>query len=87
MNGDQMNSKNRKPCKVAVIRAFLPGQREVNARGCGRSARTAATRALLNFLGHRFVRRRRLAAVQIELSIANAVRDRGRADIQSGGSV
>jgi hypothetical protein len=82
----QRNGQNGEMRKVAVIRAFLPGQREVDARGCGRSARTAATRALLNLLGHRLLRRRCLVAVQIELSIISARRDRGGTDIQPGGS-
>ena len=83
---DQRNNKNAKPRKVAIIRAFLPGERAVDATGCGRSTRRAASRALLNLLGHRLLRRQRLIAVQIELTITNASRDPRRGEFPPGRS-
>src|SRR5882672_6424224 len=59
-----------KPRKIATIRAFLPGKAEIQARGRGRSVRTAATRALLNLLGNKQLRRRRIANLHIEISVA-----------------
>jgi hypothetical protein len=60
--------------KIAVLNALIPANShdiEIKVQGIGRSARTAATRALLNLLGKPNLRRRRLTNLQIELSVFN----------------
>ena len=57
--------------KIAIIRSVLPGNEGVEARGCGRSARTAATRALLNLLGNGRLRQRPVTNLKLELSIVS----------------
>ncbi len=61
--------------KVAIIECSVPGEHrenQIQVQGCGRSVRTAATRALLNLLGNKRLRRRRIVQLPIELSVVNA---------------
>ena len=65
---------NAKRHKIAIIHALIPANSHdigIKVQGIGRSARTAATRALLNLLGKPNLRRRRLTNLQIELSVFN----------------
>ncbi len=60
--------------KLAILHALIPANShdiEIKVQGTGRSARTAATRALLNLLGKPNLRRGNLANLQIELSVFN----------------
>jgi hypothetical protein len=60
--------------KLAIIQALIPANAHeigIKAEGTGRSARTAAIRALLNLLGKPNLRQRRLRNLQIELSVFN----------------
>src|SRR6266852_2357746 len=59
-----------KPRKVATIRFLLPGRSEIEVRGCGRSVRSAATRALLTLLGKKHLRRQRIANLHMEISVS-----------------
>ncbi len=64
--------------KIAIIRAY-PGKsqsdREAQARGQGRSERKAASRALLNLLRDKRLRRQKAISIHIELVIMNLPRD------------
>ncbi len=62
------------PGKTAIIRAAVSERQhtQVNARGRGKSARTAATRALLNLLKQQPFRRQSSIRVQLDLSIISA---------------
>lgn len=75
-----MNANNRKSGKVAVIHALIPTRAEIDASGRGRSVRTAATRALLNLLGHKLLRQQRVSNLQLQLSIGNLPRPGMRAE-------
>lgn len=60
--------------KLAVIHALIPANSHeigIKAEGSGRSVRIAASRALMNLLGTRNLRQRRLRNLQIELSVLN----------------
>ena len=60
--------------KLAIIHALIPANShdiEIKVQGTGRSARAAATRALLNLLGKPNLRRGNLTNLQIELSVFN----------------
>jgi len=60
--------------KLAIIHALIPANSHdvgIKVQGTGRSARTAATRALMNLLGKPHLRRRQLENLRIELSIFN----------------
>jgi hypothetical protein len=61
--------------KIATITAAVwinHDTHRITARGRGRSARTAATRALLNLLKQQPFRRQSVVQAQIELSIVNS---------------
>lgn len=63
-----------KHSKLAIINALIPASShdiEIKVQGTGRSARTAASRALMNLLGKPKLRQRRLTNLQIELSVFN----------------
>ncbi len=63
--------------KVATIRAYLgPSEsiREAEARGQGRSERRAASRALLNLLRDKRLRRQKTISIHLELVIVNTPR-------------
>jgi len=68
MSGRAIEASHKRR-KVALIRALLPSCTEIDACGCGRSVRTAATRALLNLLGHKLLRRHRVTNLQLQLSV------------------
>lgn len=60
--------------KLAIIQALIPANShdiEIKVQGIGRSARTAATRALMNLLGKPKLRQRQLTNLHIELSVFN----------------
>src|SRR5262245_24625718 len=64
----------RRHRKLAIIHALIPANSHdvgIKVQGTGRSARTAATRALMNLLGKPHLRRRQLENLRIELSIFN----------------
>jgi hypothetical protein len=64
--------------KTAIITAAVlvnHGTNRIAARGRGRSARTAATRALLNLLKQKPFRRQSVVHVHIELSIVNSTQE------------
>ncbi len=64
--------------KIAIIRAYLgksQSDREAHARGQGRSERKAASRALLNLLRDKRLRRKKAISIHIELVIMNAPHD------------
>ena len=68
--------------KLAIIHALIPANSHdigIKVQGIGRSARTAAPRALMNLLGNPKRRRRRLTNLQIELSVFNL------SEVQDGG--
>jgi hypothetical protein len=60
--------------KTAIIKAFIATEHRtdsIDARGRGRSPRSAATRALLNLLNQKPFRRQRAVHIRIELSIVS----------------
>ena len=64
--------------KIAIIRAYLgksQSDREAHARGQGRSERKAASRALLNLLRDKRLRRQKAISIHIELVIMNTPHD------------
>ena len=64
--------------KIAIIKSVPSGDRRVPtlaARGRGKSARTAATRALLNLLKQPQLRRQGAVHIQIELSIISTAQE------------
>jgi hypothetical protein len=75
---------NSKPRKVATIWALLPARSsvaEISAHGSGSNIRAAATRALLNLLRDKRLRRGNIVELQIELSVYSAAT--GRNDDQA----
>lgn len=64
--------------KTAIIKAFVATEHHtdsIEARGRGRSTRTAATRALLNLLNQKPFRRQRAVHIRIELSVVSTYLD------------
>ena len=64
--------------KLAIIRAHLGTSQkdcEPQGRGCGRSQKRAASRALLNLLRDRRLRRHKTLAISLELIVMNMPRE------------
>lgn len=60
--------------KTAIIRAYIENcdtDREAEARGQGRSERRAASRALLNLLRDKRLRRQKAISIHLDLVITN----------------
>ena len=75
LNARARKPLNTKPRKMATIRALLTERgfaTEVSAHGSGCNTRAAATRALLNLLRDKNLRRGNIVGLQIELSVVSA---------------
>src|SRR5579859_3573747 len=77
------NPPRRTTMKIAIIRAYFGkshSNQEAQARGQGRSERKAASRALLNLLRDKRLRRQKMIAIHLDLVIMNSRRELARGE-------